>query len=123
MAVWMPQNVTNDRLSSFALCRKQIASKWVSSRNITLSIQIRPQISGLVNTISAIALMVFSNYLNPFFGFVSICVSAIFLGATVISSLRECFSSLKIKFDFSREMRNILPQPSMVNASTAYTVP
>ncbi|NGX50052.1 MAG: hypothetical protein K940chlam5_01664 [Candidatus Anoxychlamydiales bacterium] len=81
-------NVTNDRLSSFSLYRKQMVMK-----DLTLSIhEIRPQESGIAITTSAIALMIFSSYLNPFFGFTSLCVSATLLGATLISSLRENFS-------------------------------
>ncbi|HEU63906.1 hypothetical protein LCGC14_2576720 [marine sediment metagenome] len=81
-------NVTNDRLSSFALYRKQMVMK-----DLTLSIhKIRPQKSGIIITISAVCLKVFSKYLNPYFGLAILCVSASLLGAIVISSLRESFS-------------------------------
>lgn len=81
-------NVTNDRLSSFALYRKQMVM-----RNLTFAIhEISPQKSGIVIAISAVALKVLSSYLNPYFSLATRCVSATLLGATMISSLRESFS-------------------------------
>ncbi|NGX32825.1 MAG: hypothetical protein K1060chlam4_00878 [Candidatus Anoxychlamydiales bacterium] len=81
-------NVTNDRLSSFALYRKQMIMK-----NLTSSIhEISPQKSGIVIAVSAVGLKVLSSYLNPFFDLATLCVSATLLGATLISSLRENFS-------------------------------
>lgn len=116
MASRISINVTNGIFSNFALARKQLELSYpfrdnnsndvmVESKQLGLKVPLKVdrdtisfndnlkfQKSGITTLIGAVALIVFSNFLNPSFSNFAFITGLTMLGASAISTLREPFA-------------------------------
>ncbi|NGX49279.1 MAG: hypothetical protein K940chlam5_00877 [Candidatus Anoxychlamydiales bacterium] len=91
MATVVSTNITKDKFSNFSFARKKLVLKKMGNVRVEIE-ELKLQKSGTLITISAIALMIFSSFLNPFFASFSSLIGLTLFGVCFISFTRELFS-------------------------------
>lgn len=83
-------NITKGMFSNLAVVRKQIYGNHLNGKLLSVDIdKCKFQKSGIALAVGAIALMVFSKFLSPFFSLMALITGFTLLSASTISSLRE----------------------------------
>ncbi|NGX32824.1 MAG: hypothetical protein K1060chlam4_00877 [Candidatus Anoxychlamydiales bacterium] len=91
MATVVSTNITKDKFSNFSFARKKLVLKKMGNVRVEIE-ELKLQKSGIAITTSAIALMIFSSFLNPFFASFSSLIGLTLFGVCFISFTRELFS-------------------------------